>query len=165
MSDDLFSKIQTISRCARLGLALAPWDVLRSGKLRTDAEEEEREKSGEKGRSIMNMQWKRNADEKAMSAALEKVANELGTENIRAGMCPKQAVYVQPFLLIESSRYCVCDAEAPICISDSGRTENRAVDGELGGLGYNALCRAFRRTRECLAIRYWFPYQHNGEWQ
>lgn len=67
-----------------VGLALAPWDVLRSGKFRTDAEEEERRKTGEKGRSLTGT-WERSPDEVKVSRALEKVAGEVGTKNIRAG--------------------------------------------------------------------------------
>lgn len=66
------------------GLALAPWNVIAGGKLRTDAEEARREQSGEGGRSVMGLGWKRNEVEKKMSAALEKVAKEVGTEHITA---------------------------------------------------------------------------------
>ncbi len=58
--------------------------MLRAGKLRTDAEEEEREKSGEKGRMSSSPDWKRNDAEKKMTEALEKIAAEHGTKNIRA---------------------------------------------------------------------------------
>ena len=71
-----------------VGLALAPWDVLRSGKFRTDAEEEERRKTGEKGRSLTT--WERSPDEVKVSRALEKVAGEVGTKNIRAGKWKRQ---------------------------------------------------------------------------
>ncbi|KAJ7124518.1 Aldo/keto reductase [Mycena epipterygia] len=66
------------------GLALAPWRVLGSGKLRTDAEEEQRRASGEKGRMIAGPTWERNEDEKKMSHALEKVAGEVGAKSITA---------------------------------------------------------------------------------
>ena len=69
----------------RAGLALAPWDVLAGGKLRTDAEEAHRRETGEKGRTIFGAQWERTADERAMSAALETVAHELGAQSIQAG--------------------------------------------------------------------------------
>ncbi|KAJ7618696.1 hypothetical protein FB45DRAFT_1097364 [Roridomyces roridus] len=65
------------------GLALAPWNVLAGGKLRTDAEEEERRINGEKGRTLIGP-WERNENEKKMSAALGKVANEVGTKSITA---------------------------------------------------------------------------------
>ncbi|KAJ7819778.1 NADP-dependent oxidoreductase domain-containing protein, partial [Mycena olivaceomarginata] len=41
------------------GLALAPWNVLASGKLRTDAEEERRRQTGEKGRTFAEPSWER----------------------------------------------------------------------------------------------------------
>ncbi|KAJ7435792.1 NADP-dependent oxidoreductase domain-containing protein [Mycena galericulata] len=66
------------------GLALAPWSVLARGKLRTDAEEEQRRATGEKGRMLMGPDWERNENEKKMSHALEKVANEVGANNISA---------------------------------------------------------------------------------
>ncbi|CAK5284648.1 unnamed protein product [Mycena citricolor] len=64
------------------GMALAPWNVLAAGKLRTDAEEEARRVSGEKGRMMFGPDWERNEDERKMSAALEKVAGEVGTKHI-----------------------------------------------------------------------------------
>lgn len=68
------------------GLALTLWNVLGSGKIRTDAEEERRRQIGENGRpSLSGNSWERNEDEKKICAALEKVAQELGTEHITAG--------------------------------------------------------------------------------
>ncbi|TEB30616.1 Aldo/keto reductase [Coprinellus micaceus] len=66
------------------GMALAPWNVLAAGKLRTDAEDERRRQTGEKGRTMFNPDWERTPNEKAVSAALEKVAGELGTQSITA---------------------------------------------------------------------------------
>ncbi|KAF9241186.1 NADP-dependent oxidoreductase domain-containing protein [Melanogaster broomeanus] len=66
------------------GMALAPWNVLAGGKLRTDAEEERRRKTGEKGRTLMDSNWERTPVEREMSLALEKVAKEVGTEHITA---------------------------------------------------------------------------------
>ncbi|KAG0704236.1 NADP-dependent oxidoreductase domain-containing protein [Suillus ampliporus] len=65
------------------GLALAPWNVLVGGKLRTD-EEERRRQTGEKGRMWANHNWGRDEKERAMSAALEKVAKEVGVKHITA---------------------------------------------------------------------------------
>ena len=62
-----------------LGLALAPWNVLAAGKLRSDAEEERRRKTGENGRTMLGP-WERTEDEKKMSHALEKVAKEVGLD-------------------------------------------------------------------------------------
>lgn len=65
-------------------MALAPWGVLARGKLRTDEEEERRAQSGEKGRMYRGADWKRNEREKAVSGALEKVAEEVGAKNVTA---------------------------------------------------------------------------------
>ena len=67
-----------------LGMALAPWNVLAAGKLRTDEEETRREKSGEKGRTLFG-DWRRNEQEREMSLALEKVAKEVGAKSITSG--------------------------------------------------------------------------------
>ncbi|KAF5350897.1 hypothetical protein D9758_010530 [Tetrapyrgos nigripes] len=66
------------------GLALAPWNVLGAGRIRTDEEEERREKTGEKGRQLFGPEWKRTPEEVKISRALEKVAKEIGAKNITA---------------------------------------------------------------------------------
>lgn len=62
------------------GMALTVWNVLASGKLRSDEEEVRREKSGEQGRDLKidNSGWKRGDKEKKHAAVLIKVAKELG---------------------------------------------------------------------------------------
>jgi hypothetical protein len=62
-------------------MAIAPWGVIGMGKLRTDAEEEERAKSGENGRTALG-DWRRNEHEVKVSHALEKVAKEIGAKSI-----------------------------------------------------------------------------------
>ena len=66
------------------GMALAPWGVLAGGKIRSDEEEERRAKSGEKGSTVFQPDWKRNEMEKTMSAALDKVAKEVGAKHLTA---------------------------------------------------------------------------------
>jgi aryl-alcohol dehydrogenase-like predicted oxidoreductase len=66
------------------GLALAPWGVLGSGKIRTNAEEARRKEGGEKGRTILNPNWERTPVEKKVCDALEEIAKEVGTESITA---------------------------------------------------------------------------------
>ncbi|KAF6756025.1 Aldo/keto reductase [Ephemerocybe angulata] len=66
------------------GMALAPWGVLAAGKIRTDAEEERRMQTGEKGRTIFSQDWLRTEEEKKVSKALEKVAEEIGAKSISA---------------------------------------------------------------------------------
>ncbi|KAF9562674.1 Aldo/keto reductase [Agrocybe pediades] len=63
------------------GMALAPWDVLCGGKIRTDAEEARREASAEYGRGGAAF-YKRTPAQRAMSQALEKVAEEVGAKSI-----------------------------------------------------------------------------------
>ena len=66
------------------GLALAPWGVVGGGKIRTDAEEERRRTSGEKGREIFGPGWERTEDERKVCKALEEVAQQVGTKSIQA---------------------------------------------------------------------------------
>ncbi|KAG1748743.1 NADP-dependent oxidoreductase domain-containing protein [Suillus lakei] len=83
------------------GLALAPWLVLAAGKFRTDEEEERRRQTGEKGRMKQNPNWERNEKERAVSAALEKVAKEVGTKHITAvaiAYIMQKAPYVFPII-------------------------------------------------------------------
>jgi len=66
-------------------MAIAPFGVLAGGKIRTDAEEERRRRSGEKGRTAFDPNWERTPSEKKVSDALEKVAAEVGAKNIQVG--------------------------------------------------------------------------------
>ena len=67
-----------------VGLALAPWNVLAGGKIRTDAEEERRYQTGENGRTLHGP-WKRSETERGVCLALEQVAKEIGARSITAG--------------------------------------------------------------------------------
>ncbi|EMD40252.1 hypothetical protein CERSUDRAFT_104075 [Gelatoporia subvermispora B] len=68
------------------GLALAPWNVVAGGKIRTDAEEEARKQSNEQGRMWFHGSpgKERTEDERKVCAALEAVAKQVGASNIRA---------------------------------------------------------------------------------
>ena len=82
-------------------MAIAPWSVLAGGKLRTDEEEERRTQSGEKGRVAFDPEWKRNDNERAMSAALEGVAEEVGAKQITTvaiAYVMQKAPYVFPII-------------------------------------------------------------------
>ena len=59
-----------------LGLALAPFGTLGSGKFRTDEEEERRRVTGEKGRDVYGSGWERNENEKKISL-LERTSRSL----------------------------------------------------------------------------------------
>ncbi|KIP05558.1 hypothetical protein PHLGIDRAFT_148078 [Phlebiopsis gigantea 11061_1 CR5-6] len=63
------------------GMALAPWNVLASGKIRTDADEQKRLESGEGGRSMFS-DWKRTEEERRVCHALEQMAVDIGAKSI-----------------------------------------------------------------------------------
>lgn len=89
------------------GMALAPWNVLAGGKIRSDVEEQRRRETGEKGacrspgflvrgavanrtthstgRTAFNPDWERNEIERKVASVLEKVATQVGAPNIQAG--------------------------------------------------------------------------------
>ncbi|KAF8970112.1 NADP-dependent oxidoreductase domain-containing protein [Flammula alnicola] len=73
---------EIIPMCKSEGMALAPWNVLAAGKIRTDEEEERRLQTGEKGRTLSNPDWERNEQQKTICKALEKVAAEVGAKHI-----------------------------------------------------------------------------------
>lgn len=66
------------------GMALAPWDVLCAGKLRSDEEDERRKQSNEKGRMIFVGNWERSDDQIKMSRVLQEIGKELGTNHVSA---------------------------------------------------------------------------------
>jgi aryl-alcohol dehydrogenase-like predicted oxidoreductase len=68
------------------GLALAPWDVLASGKIRSDAEEARRRETGEKGRTIRAPNWERTEEERKVCLVLEQIASEVGVESITSSV-------------------------------------------------------------------------------
>ncbi|KAL0960818.1 hypothetical protein HGRIS_005837 [Hohenbuehelia grisea] len=65
------------------GLALAPWNVLAAGKLRSNEEEKRRAETGENGR-LWSGDWKRSEEQVKMCEALEKVAKEVNAQEITA---------------------------------------------------------------------------------
>lgn len=75
-------------------MALAPWNVLAGGKIRTDEEEEKRRQTGENGRQWAGRSWERSEEEKKVCKALEKVAAEVGAKHITSG----KPLYVLHFL-------------------------------------------------------------------
>ena len=65
-------------------MALAPFNVLAAGKIRTDAEEARRLASGEGGRAVFG-DWRRTDEQRKVCAALERVAAEVGASSITSG--------------------------------------------------------------------------------
>ncbi|KAL5498134.1 AAD14_4 [Sanghuangporus vaninii] len=113
---------EIIPMARTLGLALAPWNVLAAGRLRTDAEEQKRLASGEAGRTLTRSEWLRNEAEKKMSAALEKVAKEVGTEHITAvaiAYVMQKTPYVFPIIGGRKVEHLMANIEAlKISLSD-----------------------------------------------
>jgi len=66
------------------GLAIAPWGVLGAGKVRTDAEEERRRESGEKGCTLFDRNWERTEEERKVCLVLEDIAKEVGVDSVAA---------------------------------------------------------------------------------
>ncbi|EKM57132.1 uncharacterized protein PHACADRAFT_142331 [Phanerochaete carnosa HHB-10118-sp] len=82
------------------GMALAPWNVLAGGKIRTDAEEQHRLESGEGGRALSG-DWKRTEDQRQVCSALEKVAADIGAKSITSvaiAYVMQKAPYVFPII-------------------------------------------------------------------
>ncbi|KAF9524938.1 NADP-dependent oxidoreductase domain-containing protein, partial [Crepidotus variabilis] len=83
------------------GMALAPWNVLAGGKIRTDEEEERRRETGEHGRKVLGPEWERTEDERKVCKALEKVASEIGAKHITAvaiAYVMQKTTYVFPII-------------------------------------------------------------------
>ncbi|KAI0076939.1 Aldo/keto reductase [Panus rudis PR-1116 ss-1] len=97
------------------GMALAPWNVLVQGKIRTDAEEEERRKTGQQGRPGFSTSWERSEDQKKMCKALEKVAAEVGAKSIRSvaiAYVMQKTTHVFPILGVKSVEQIQSNMEA-----------------------------------------------------
>ncbi|KAJ6556247.1 aryl-alcohol dehydrogenase [Mycena capillaripes] len=91
---------EILPMCRHAGIALTLWSVLAEGHIRTDAEEERRRASGEKGRSSHGP-WERTEDEKKMCAALEVVAQQVGAKHITAvaiAYALHKAPYIYPII-------------------------------------------------------------------
>lgn len=147
------------------GLALAPWNVLAAGKLRTDEEEEKRRQTGEKGerkrnvplhtivtlfvlcpgRTLGGPEWERNETERKVSNVLQEVATEVGARSIQAGKSLAADTTNSSLDVIHAanSRDCIPDAEDAVRLPHSRRAEGRTSAGKHRSPRH----RAYRRTR------------------
>ncbi|OCH91435.1 Aldo/keto reductase [Obba rivulosa] len=94
------------------GMALAPWNVLASGKIRTDKEEEQRRQTGEQ---VMGNDWQRTPDERKVCLALEEVAKQVGTKNIASvaiAYVMQKAPYVFPIIGGRKVEHLLANVEA-----------------------------------------------------
>ncbi|RDB26476.1 Aryl-alcohol dehydrogenase [NADP(+)] [Hypsizygus marmoreus] len=118
------------------GMALAPWNALAGGKFRTDAEEERRRITGEQGRKL-GPTWERNEKERIVSAALEKVAKEVGTNQVTAvalAYLLHKAPFVFPIIGGRKVEHLLGNIEAlDISLSEAQMKElESVVDFDLG---------------------------------
>ncbi|KAK1760597.1 aryl-alcohol dehydrogenase [Echria macrotheca] len=90
---------EIIPMARMFGMALAPWDVLGSGRFQTKKAIEERKANGEGFRTFLSQE--RTEDEERMSEALYKVAQEHGIESVTAialAYVMSKAAYVFPIV-------------------------------------------------------------------
>lgn len=124
-------KVFTLFKCIVPGMALAPWNVLAGGKLRTDAEEQRRRESNEQRRTFLSADWERTEDETKMSRALEKVAAEVGVQSITAGQPIINFAFVtqSDIFTLHDSGHRLPPPKDPVCLShhwwSQGRTPPR----------------------------------------
>ena len=150
------------------GLALAPWNVLAGGKLRTDAEEEKRKTSGEKGRTVFNPDWTRTENEKKMSSALEKVAKEVGTEYITAvavAYVMQKTPYVFPILGGRKVEHLMANVDAlKISLSDEQIAFIESVLPFDPGFPHNLIVSGYYQFYFVLYVYKLFHYRILGGW-
>ena len=133
-------------------MALAPWNVLAGGKIRTDAEEQKRRETGEKGREVFAAGWERTPDERKVCLALEKVAGEIGAKSITAGVFRFLVLFCRvTFAYIRGSRYRVRVAEDSLRLPHHRRTQGRAPVQQSRGTGNQPVAQADRVPGEHLA--------------
>ena len=73
---------EVLPMCVHEGLALCAFNVLASGHIRSDAEEEARRATGERGRTVLGMPWERTPAERAVCAVLERVGDLLAVHAV-----------------------------------------------------------------------------------
>ncbi|KZT58601.1 aryl-alcohol dehydrogenase AAD14 [Calocera cornea HHB12733] len=81
--------------CAHEGMGVAPWGVIAGGRFRTQAQLEQRLKEGGDLRMGQNQL---SENEQKMSAALEKVANEIGGDASLANVAIAYTLHKQPYV-------------------------------------------------------------------
>ncbi|OCH91300.1 Aldo/keto reductase [Obba rivulosa] len=113
---------EIIPMCRVQGMAIAPWNVLAAGKIRTDEEEEKRRATGEKGRTLFGVDWERTAEERKVCLALEEVAKQVGAKYITSvaiAYVMQKTPYVFPIIGGRKIEHLMANIEAlEISLSD-----------------------------------------------
>ncbi|CAL1699912.1 unnamed protein product [Somion occarium] len=120
-----------IPMCRAHGMAIAPWNLLLQGTIRTDEEEEARRNAGVKGRARFTTSWERDESEKKICKVLEKIANELGAKNLRSvanAYVMQKTTHVFPILGVKSVEQLEANVDAPnIALTPEHTTEIESV--------------------------------------
>jgi aryl-alcohol dehydrogenase-like predicted oxidoreductase len=166
-----------IPMARQYGLALAPWGVLASGKIRTDEEEERRKQSKENGRTGFEgadpESWVRNEEERAMTKVLERVGKELGTKSISAvaiAYLMHKTTYVFPIIGGRKVEHLMENVEALDLhlTPDHIKAIEDAKAFDLGFptrliVSYNIFFRGMRsQLKRAFPFRVMVPFKHRG---
>jgi aryl-alcohol dehydrogenase-like predicted oxidoreductase len=137
-------------------MAIAPWNVLAGGRLRTDAEEQKRIDSGENGRTMYTGSWLRTDEERKVCSELEKIAKEIGAKNITSvaiAWIMQKAPYVFPIIGGRKVEHSQANLEAlDIALTDE---QIKALDGIVPfdkGFPYSLFVR--------FSLLFWLAYTH-----
>lgn len=115
-------------------MALAPWNVLAAGKIRTDEEEERRRRTGEKGRTLTG-DWERTEDEKKVCKVLEEIAKDIGAKNITSGK-PTTISFEMAVLTFPDSGDRVLDAKNRLCFPHCWWAQSRTSPRQHRSFGH-----------------------------
>ncbi len=131
---------EIIPMARSFGLALAPFQVLGGGRLRTEAEDKRRREAGEYERTVggaRSVSSTRTELEIKLSSALEKVANEVGAISITSGSFVLHILHRH--LDLCHSRHRLCHAEDAIRLPYCRRTQGRATQGKRRSSGHHTV--------------------------
>ena len=125
-------------------MALAPWNVLASGKIRTNEEEERRRQTGEEGRRRQTVKM----------AGLSRSSLKIGSvmkrkkrfvKPLRKSPRKSELNILPPVYIllkyystladVSSSRHCISHAEDTICLPDCRRSKGGTFAGQYRGIG------------------------------
>lgn len=133
-------------------MAMAPWNVLAGGRIRTDAEEQKRIDSGEGGRTMFTGSWLRTEEERKVCSELEKVAEDIGAKNITSvaiAYIMQKAPYVFPIIGGRKVEHLQANLEAlDIALSDE---QIKVLDNAVPfvkGFPYSAFVSIFRQIED-----------------
>lgn len=132
-------------------MVIAPCNVLTGGRIRSDEEERKRDASGEGGRTLGGIDWKRTDNERKVCDVLEKIGTDVGGAKFSADM-PLHSPYLPILKFHCTSCYCIANAQGTLCLSDCWWSKNRAPARKREGLVNFSYFRPDRVVRRSLAV-------------